>query len=156
MTDRRRTRHEMVGQLPETSDLDNLVGYNLKRAYVIVQADFKATLGKGGLAPRVFAALSLAVQSPNITQSELARLLGIERSSFVAIVDELERIGYLTRAAVPGDRRVQALVPTNKGRDEYARILATVRAHEQRLLSNLTEHERRSLLKLLKKIREHE
>ncbi len=139
-----------------TSDLEELIGYNLKRAYVIVQADFRAALGKDGLAPRVFSALSLVVQFPNTTQSELARMLDIERSGLVAIVDELERRSYLARTAVPGDRRVQALVPTSVGLHAYAEIIAKVRAHERRLFSGMTMSERQSLLDLLRKFRELE
>jgi len=136
-----------------TSDLEDLVGYNLKRAYVILHADFRATLEEDDLAPRVFSALSLVVQYPNITQSELARMLGIERSGLVAIVDALETRGYLMRTTVPGDRRVQALVPTSVGAQAYAAAVAAVRAHEDRMLADLTAEEVAQLIALLKKIR---
>lgn len=137
----------------EASDLEDLVGYNLKRAYIVIQTDFRAALGKDGLSARVFAALSLAVKFPNITQSELARMMGIERSGLVAIVDELEERGYLRRAAVPGDRRVQALVPTDVGQRAYADAISVVRAHENALLADMTADERTTLLALLRKIR---
>ena len=140
----------------ETPDLEEFIGYNLKRAYVIVQADFRRTLGEDGFAPRVFSALSLVVQYPNVTQSGLARMLGIERSGLEAIVDELERRGLIKRTTVPGDRRVQALVPTGKGKTAYAEARAAVRAHEDRLLSNLSDEEKATLMALLGKIRSHE
>lgn len=140
----------------ETSDLEDLVGYNLKRAYIVVQNDFREVLGKDGLSGRVFSALSLVVKFPNITQSELARMIGIERSGLVAIVDELEERGYLRRAAVPGDRRVQALVPTDAGRQAYAHAISVVRAHEDNLLAGLSSKEKATLLELLKKIRKTE
>ncbi|MFO7805022.1 MAG: MarR family transcriptional regulator [Paracoccaceae bacterium] len=136
------------------TDLEGFIGYNLKRAYVTVQADFRATLGEDGLGPRVFSALSLVVQFPQISQSELARMLGIERSGLVAIVDDLEGRGYLTRATVPGDRRVQALVPTPDGLGAYQSALDAVRQHEDRLLSHLTADEKQTLLHLLQKIRQ--
>ncbi len=137
----------------DRADLESLVGYTLKRAYVTMQADFRATLGEGGLTSRSFAAQSLVVQVPDITQSELARLLGIERSGLVAIIDDLEQRGYLKRTTVPGDRRVQALVPTPEGRRAYAATLASVRAHEDRLLAGLSAAERDTLMTLLNKIR---
>ncbi len=138
------------------SDLEQFVGYNLKRAYMIVQADFREALDEDGLSPRVFSALSLVVQYPKISQSELARLLGIERSGLVAMIDDLESRGYVRRAPVPGDRRVQALVPLDKGRDAYRDALRKVKAHEEALLSNLTGAERQTLLGLLGKIRQAE
>jgi DNA-binding MarR family transcriptional regulator len=147
-------RKELVADGPlEESDLETLVGYNLKRAYIVVQEDFREAVGKDGLSARVFSALSLTVNYPNVTQSELARMMGIERSGLVAIVDDLEDRKYLQRAQVPGDRRVQALVPTDLGRKAYRDAIATVRAHEDTLLSNLSTSEKDTLLELLKKIR---
>ena len=137
----------------ESSDLEDLIGYNLKRAYIIVQTDFRKTLGDDGMSARVFSALSLCVRFPNITQSELARMMGIERSGLVAIVDELEAKNHLRRAPVPGDRRVQALVPTDEGRRAYAEAIQAVRAHEDRLFADMSADEKETLLTLLKKIR---
>ncbi len=139
-----------------TSDLEDLIGYNLKRAYVIVQADFRKTLGEDGMSARVFSALSLCVRFPNITQSELARMMGIERSGLVAIVDELEAKNHLRRAPVPGDRRVQALAPTETGRIAYKEAIKAVRAHEDRLFADMSPKEKETLLSLLKRIRSHE
>ena len=140
----------------DASDLEDLIGYNLKRAYVIVQTDFRKTLGDDGMSARVFSALSLCVRYPNITQSELARMMGIERSGLVAIVDELEAKNHLRRAPVPGDRRVQALVPTDAGRSVYKAAIQAVRAHEDRLFADMSSEEKETLLSLLKKIRARE
>ena len=136
------------------ADLEGFIGYNLKRAYVAVQADFRASLGEDGLGPRDFSALALVTQFPQITQSALARMLGIERSGLVAITDALEKRGYLNRVPVPDDRRVQALVATPAGQGAYAAALAAVRAHEARLFSGLSAAEQRQLLTLLRKFRD--
>ena len=140
----------------DAAALEDLVGFNLKFAYLRVEADFRATLGADGLSPRVFTALGFVVQSPGITQSTLARTIGIERSGLVAVVDDLEGRGYLLREDVPGDRRVHALMPTDAGVRAYRATMNAVRAHEDRLLSHLTDAERQSLLGILKKIRSYE
>ena len=107
---------KVLAEATDTNDkssetvLDDLVGYNLKRAYMIVQADFRDTLGEDGLTARVFSALSLVVENPNITQSELARTLRIERSGLVAIVDQLEERKLLTRSSVVGDTLIVCLL----------------------------------------------
>lgn len=141
-----------VGGWPQ-SELDDLIGYNLKRAYVITQADFRKALTNDMSGPRVFSALMLVSDFPNITQSELARMLGIERSGLVAIVDELEALSYLQRTTVPGDRRVQALVATKKGEAARQKTLKLVQEHEERLFAFLTQDERDTLIGLLRKIR---
>ena len=133
-------------------DLDSLVGYNLKRAYVVINADYRAALGEDGLAPREFSALALIVQAPGITQSTLARHLGVERSGLVKIVDELEARAFVERQAVKGDRRVQALIATESGSGFYAKTLETVKAHEAKMLSSLSSDEVDTLKDLLYKI----
>lgn len=139
--------------LSEIPDLEGLIGYNLKRAYMIVQADFRRTLGEDGFSPREFSALSLVVQFPNVTQTGLARMLGIERSGLVAIVDELQRRGLITRGEVPGDRRVQALLPTKAGTKALAEANAAVHHHEEQVFTNFSKAERQTLMALLQKIR---
>ena len=138
------------------SDLEALIGYNLKRAYIIVNNDFRNTMGRDGFGSREFALMSLVVEYPQITQSSLARLLGIERSGLVAIVDRLESQGFLKRVPVPGDRRVQALVPLDSGIAAYEDARTRINQHEDKILANLSIDERASLLTLLKKIRQHE
>ncbi len=144
--------------IPETDTdrmpvLEEFIGYNLKRAYVIMQEDFRAALEDEELGPRVFSALSLTVQFPNVTQSGLAKMLGIERSGLVSIIDELEQRAYVRRTPVPTDRRVQALVPTEAGRAAHKTAIEKVRAHEQTLLAHLSAEEKTTLIGLLQKVR---
>jgi len=138
------------------SELDDFIGYNLKRAYITIQSGFRDAQGPDGLAPRVFSALVLVVLFPNVTQSELARMLRIERSGLVAIIDELEGRDFVRRTTVPGDRRVQALVATDAGRDAKTSASAAIKALEDRLTSDLTAEEKRLLVTLLGKIRSKE
>ena len=140
----------------EVEALDTFVGYNLKRVYMIFQDDFRKTLGESGLTPRAFAVLTIIAQIPNVTQSEISRHLGIERSGLVAIVDDLEQQGLILRVAVPDDRRVQALALTDKGARSHKLSAEAVRDHEERLLSAFTQKERRTLLDLLCRLRKRE
>ena len=138
---------KVLAEATDTNDesletvLDDLVGYNLKSAYMIVQTDFRDTLGEDGLAARVFSALSLVVENLNITQSELARTLRIEMSGLVAIVDQLEERKLLIRNSVVGDRRVYALAPTVLGIRTFKASLKAVQQHEERLYSSLPRTE---------------
>lgn len=133
--------------------LDRAVGYNLKRVYMIFTADFRATLGRDGMSTRVFSVLTLVVGDPGITQSAVARQLGIERSGLVAIVDDLQGRGYAERVPVRGDRRAQALHPTEAGRAAHAAAAAALDAHEAALLSALTADEQAQLTGILAKLR---
>lgn len=134
------------------SDLLGLVGYNLKRAYMLMHFDFRATLEELNCTQRTFAVLSVVVQNPDINQSDVARSLGIERSGTVVIVDELEDRDLIERNKVPGDRRAYALRATKAGQAAYAEACAAVRAHEDRMLQDLSEEDRASLRELLGRI----
>ncbi|MDD7972428.1 MarR family winged helix-turn-helix transcriptional regulator [Roseinatronobacter alkalisoli] len=133
--------------------IDSLLGYNLKRAYMIFRDDFRNSVENAGMTPRAMSVLAQIVEMPMITQSDVARRLGIERSGLVAIIDELEKGGLVRRAAVPGDRRSQALVPTAQGHKRIRAILQQVQAHEANLLSPLNPQEQAQLLHMLRKLR---
>lgn len=148
--------HRFQDEDPSSDLLDSLVGYNLKRAYMVLQSDFKATLGETGVTSRAFSVLSLIEKFPNITQSEISRQLGIERSGLVAIVDDLQARGYIVRVAVPGDRRVQALSLTKKGQTSFNSSKLAIVEHEKKLLNDFSEPEKEQLLRLLKRIRKIE
>ena len=142
------------GMDEHTSPLaESFIGYSIKRAYLLFHADFKAALGKDGITPRTFTALNFVVDHPNISQSDLARRLGVERSGLVAIVDEMERRGFVLRTAMPGDRRIQALVPTQAGREEAHRIAQVVKAREAEMMACLTADEVETLREILLKLR---
>lgn len=53
--------------------------------------------------------------------SELVRLTGRSKQTTGAILDELERLGYVRRAPDPADRRAKLIVPTDRGL-EFMRI----------------------------------
>ncbi|HVX46153.1 MAG TPA: MarR family winged helix-turn-helix transcriptional regulator [Mycobacteriales bacterium] len=64
-----------------------------------------------------------------VRATELARLSGQRKQVIGAVVDELEELGYVRRAADPRDRRAKLVVPTERGQAEIAaadRILAGI------------------------------
>jgi len=140
---------------PEEFDdavLRSFVGYNLKRAYLTVHGDFIASLAGLDLRPTQFSALSLIVDNPDISQTELARALSIERSNIVLVVDDLEGRELINRNRVKTDRRAYALRATLKGRRLHDKAVAQIRAHEERVLARLDPAERRTLIEMLNRI----
>jgi DNA-binding MarR family transcriptional regulator len=134
---------------PADAALRRFTGYRLKRAYIAIQADFLATLAEFELRATTFFALSLIVEEPDMTQSQLAAALSIERSGVVLIVDELENRDLIIRNKVPEDRRTYALRATLAGVRMQAQAAGKVVAHEDRMLARLTDAQRSGLLKAL-------
>lgn len=132
--------------------LRSFIGYGLKRAWIVIERDLREVLTANGFRITTFSALALIHDNPGVTQTQLARSLDIERSTCVAVVDELEDLGCVKRNSVDGDRRSYALRTTPSGRRTFARVHALVAAHEKRLLHNLSPRERISLRDLLSRI----
>src|SRR3712207_3632537 len=81
-------------------------------------------LGAIGLTPALFAVLNVAAAREGATQQELAAILGIDRSTMVALLDQLEDAGAAKRRPSPTDRRAKQISITAKG----TRLLQRARA----------------------------
>jgi len=134
------------------SNLRQFAGYEMKLAYLLIHEDMMRILKPTGLRIVTFSALGIVVENPDISQTQLAQALQIERSGVVVIVDELENADLISRNKVEGDRRSYALRATLKGRNLWSRTEKRVHEHEDRILSGLTTSERETLKKLLGRI----
>jgi DNA-binding MarR family transcriptional regulator len=132
--------------------LDELVGYHLRRAQSRVFDDFLATVGGDGVTPGQFGVLVLIEANPGLSQSALAKALGIERSTMVAVIDRLERQGLVRRDPSASDRRSYALAVTAAGDRLLARLWPRVREHERRIAAGLDAGEQAVLIGLLRRI----
>jgi DNA-binding MarR family transcriptional regulator len=92
------------------------------------------------------------VQSPGISQRELATALGMHASRLVAVLDEMEKLGLLIREANTEDRRTYSLQVTAKGKETMEQIAAISQHHNEALCAALNEEERAVLVGLLQRI----
>ncbi|RPE67026.1 DNA-binding MarR family transcriptional regulator [Pacificibacter maritimus] len=127
-------------------------GYNLKRAYLLIRQDMMRALEPTGLRIMTFSSLSIISENPNLTQSQLAKALNIERSGVVVLVDELENADLISRNRVKGDRRSYALQCTPKGEGKLAKAQDLVAEHENKMFADLTSQERDTLRDLLARV----
>lgn len=123
-------------------NLQQFIGYSMKRAFLIVQEDMANTLKPLGLRMMTFSSLAIIVENPDISQKYLAGALGIDRSGVVVLVDELEKEGLISREKVEGDRRSYALRASLSGQKLWKKAQSNVLAHERALFTGLSEPER--------------
>jgi len=102
--------------------------------------------------PGQFGVALLVYSNPGLTQSALARAVGIERSTMVAVIDALESRGLVERRPSPVDRRSYALVLSQQGEALIEKLKPMVMGHEDRIAANLSTEERGQLIALLSKI----
>ena len=90
-----------------------------------------------GLGPKGFGALAILVREGPLSQQRLGAKQGVDRTTTVAVVDELERAGFVERRRDPSDRRAYSLQPTAKGRRVLERAAAPLSAADRLRLKQL-------------------
>jgi DNA-binding MarR family transcriptional regulator len=132
--------------------LPQLMGYQLRRAQLRMFTDFAGAMGAVQITPGQFGVLVLIEANPGSTQSALARAIGIERSTMVAVIDTLERRALVERRPSKVDRRSNALVLSTGGAALMDKLRPMVRAHEDCIAGDLSPAERRLLIDLLRRL----
>jgi DNA-binding MarR family transcriptional regulator len=132
--------------------LPGLLGYQLRRAQIAAFQHFAATVGQAGVTPGWFGLMVIVANNEGLSQTRLARALGIDGSTMVAMIDRLEENGWLRRQRSEVDRRSHALYLTDDGTDLLARLTPLVEAHEAELAQDLSADDKQNLLALLAKI----
>lgn len=132
--------------------LPSLIGYQLRLAQLAVFRDFERTVGPLGVSPGRVGVLVLIHGNPGITQSRLAEAVGLDRSTLVPVLDELERRGLVERRRGT-DRRTNGLSLTASGKRLLSRVKRRIQAHEDRMVSGMTGAERTQLVDLLARLR---
>jgi MarR family transcriptional regulator, lower aerobic nicotinate degradation pathway regulator len=104
-----------------------------------------------GLTTALFALLNVLGTHEGAIQQELGAAMGIDPSTMVSLVDQLEAAGLAKRRPRPTDRRAREVVITRKGRRvlEQARQLAM--QVEDDVLRGLSPAERRQVVALLRR-----
>jgi len=137
----------MSGRMGEL--LDHL-GPLLGRAHEAHRVLTVAALQGTGLSPKSFGALVVLEAEGPLSQGRLAARQGIDRTTMVAVVDELERAGAVRRRRDERDRRAYALELTDEGRALLERARGAVEDAERRFLEPLPAADRRALKRALR------
>jgi len=132
--------------------LDELLGYQLRRAQVALFLAFHAATRGEAITPPRFTALVLIGANPGIAQSALGQVLGIARSGAMMLTDWMEERGLAERRRRPGDGRSWGVHLTARGEKLLAAMKRRVLAEDRRRAGVLTARERRELLRLLGKL----
>ena len=104
-----------------------------------------------GLSPGRLGIMVLIDANPGLTQSRLAEAVRRDRSTMVAVLDELEGRGLIERRRGE-DRRTNGLWLTRTGKNFLAGAMRRVYAHERRFAARLTARERTQLFDLLERL----
>jgi DNA-binding MarR family transcriptional regulator len=104
-----------------------------------------------GLTPALFGVLNVLGARDAAIQQEISSAMGIDPSTMVSLIDQLEGAGLAKRRPRPSDRRAREVVITPKGVRLLERGRQMASQVEDEVLHGLTPGERRDLMKLLRR-----
>lgn len=151
MATRKPTPDTAVEQV-DTSYLEGLVGYNARRATLVIVDAFLRNMAVYGLKPVEFSVLSLIAHNPGITSRQLCSTLNIQPPNLVGMINQLQRRELITRRPHPHDGRAMGLHLKPAGRKLVKQAELTASELEDAATSRLSPAERKTLMQLLRKI----
>lgn len=138
----------------DIGEIRNIVGFHIRLAHGAVYRHFTETFTDLDLTQKQVSVLWLVDDHPDISQTDLAQRMRMDRATTMAIVNRLEAKDYLRRGKSPSDGRKQTLNLTAPGRKALARAKDAIAAHERWLKSRFSDKEVETLIELLTRIHE--
>ncbi len=132
--------------------LDDLLGFQLRLAYIAISRHFAVALSQINLTQKQTAVLWLIGSNAGVSQIKLATELGMDRASMMSIIDRLEERGLIVRARSPLDGRRQELSLTAKGRTTLAQCKTAITRHERWIAARFTKGQLSELKRSLRRI----
>lgn len=126
------------------------LGYFIRRAQVWVFQDFNHTLKGLDISPAQYSVLWVIDANTGLSQTELARTLGIQRARLVRVLHRLDRRGLTKRMQSSDDGRTHALRLTAKGQETLRRATELAEQHEARLIDKFGGEPYRAVIDILR------
>jgi DNA-binding MarR family transcriptional regulator len=138
---------------PDTPEpLRESIAFLVTRVQFRMHRDFRASLQPIGIEPAQFGALVALASIGPVSQSELARSLGVSGAHMVQLVDDLEQRGLVARRRLESDRRAHVVDLLPLGRDAIRRSGPLADRVAADHLSPLTAAQAKRLVKLLQRL----
>jgi MarR family transcriptional regulator for hemolysin len=120
----------------------------LARASHALTTELTSALDSKGISPREHSVLATASTGSH-TQTELARMIGLDKTTMVVTLDALEAAGLAERQPSSTDRRVRVVAVTAAGRRKLREAEAIMQRVREDVLSALPASERAVFLRAL-------
>ncbi len=132
--------------------LNDLMTYHLRRAQVSAFNNFSEAMSETQVTPGQFGVLTLIASNEGMSQSAVARALGVERSTMVAVIDGLQNRNLVIRKPSKTDRRSNALELSDEGLRVYERGVELAKEGDAKTVGSLSDEEAVQLMTLLRKL----
>lgn len=129
---------------------DNL-SWLLSQASHVISTEVTAAFDELGFPARGYCVLS-AARTGEFTQKELAEMVGLDKTTMVVTIDELERAGLAERRPSEADRRARIIVVTKAGEDAVVAGEKVSTKIQEDVLSSLPQKQRDLLMDALSRL----
>lgn len=127
------------------AELREGIGWPIARAAHAVTQAYNAALAASGLSLRTYAVLAYIGTGRAGTQLAIAQGVGLDKTTLVATIDELERRGLVRRTPDPNDRRARIVGITGAGREVLSQAAQIAGGVEARLCACVDERDATTL-----------
>jgi DNA-binding MarR family transcriptional regulator len=132
--------------------LENLIGYQLRRAQNALFQSFNKHLEHAKITPGQIGLLIKIKNNAGISQTALARANGIERSTLGEIIDRFEKRQLVDRRKHATDRRAYALHLSSQGEAFLDSVVPDLLQQEADFTQDWSEDDKQALVRLLTKL----
>lgn len=130
-------------------------GFLIRRLHQIHMAIFLRECAEENVTPIQWGILTIVNAHPGVGHAEIADELGLDRSNVANVINRLIRRRLLKQTGSKTDKRRKSILITPQGRNLLTTFLPKARGAQRKLLDLLTEDERRTFMKLLTRLVEH-
>lgn len=124
----------------------------LHRAEQLASDRFTILVGEGVITLRQFAVLAAIAEHSGVSQAELVRLTGIDRSTLADMVARMDRRGWITRLGSATDKRAHAVRLAPAGEQMLHNATQSAKAADAAILDALPRTKRKTFLNVLSKL----
>lgn len=143
-----------AGSPTEVQALDTWIKLNRAVESLVTRINQSNTMG--GLTPTQFSVVEALFHLGPLPQCQLAARVFKSSGNMTLVIDNLEKLGLVTRQADPEDRRVSVVDLTPLGKQTVSMLFPVHAAAVAKLFEVLTPEEQRTLGDILRKLGKQE
>jgi DNA-binding MarR family transcriptional regulator len=140
-----------AGEASEPKCFAGNLAWLLYRAHWALAAELTAALEPLGVSARGYHVLQAALSGER-TQTELAEMVGLDKTTMVVTLDELERAGLAERRLAPHDRRARIVAVTAAGKRKVGEAEKVKERVQAEVMGELSAPEAEALMGALSKL----
>jgi len=118
---------------------DSEITWLLHRAAQRMRGATSEQADKHGLQLRDYIVLSALAITPNLTQGEIGKALGLDKTTLMSQLDRLERMDLVVRRSDPRDRRARIPEITEAGNALRAKVASACASAEAAVLNDFSQ-----------------